>query len=119
MYQFSIPVADETEYFPSQYISDLVRKHGFDGIRYKSMNSMGNCYTIFNCCEENIKFCSSEIVLAQAPKYSIYSLNRSKIIEPPVDFEQHYFLSADKLENIQDYLFRHIEGKKKHGTHEI
>lgn len=119
MYQFSVPVADEKDYYPSQYISDFIRKFGFDGIRYRSMNSQGLCYTLFNCCEDRVKFCSSEIVLARAPKYAIYSLNENTILQTPEEFDKFYNIPQDTFEELKKKVFQHIEKVKRNGSHEV
>ena len=115
MYQFSVPVADEKEYDPSQYISDYVRKYGFDGIRYKSMNSQGYCYTLFNCSEDRVKYCSSELVFARVPRYAIYSLNDNSALIPPEDFDSFYSIAPETFDKIKDRVFQHIERNKRHG----
>ena len=73
----------DSGYKISQYISELVRKHGYDGIAYKSFISNGKNYAIFNCCEANIKFIESEIVQVVAQHIDIVSLNDGERITNP------------------------------------
>lgn len=119
MYQFSVPVLDDKDYYPSQYIADYVRKHGFDGIRYRSMNSQGFCITLFNCSEDRVKFCSSEIVLARAPKYAIYCLNDNSVIPVPDEFDDFYNIPEETIEYMKNEVYTHIGRKRKNGSHEI
>lgn len=76
----------EIGYRVSQYISDLVRKFGYDGIAYKSFISNGKNYTIFNCAETNIEFVGSEIVKVVAQHIDVISLNSSDKIQNPNNF---------------------------------
>lgn len=88
LFQFTIPVVSnkEKEYYPSQYISDFIRKNGYDGICYMSAFSSGRCYTLFNCGESYIEFLDSEMVLHRVPEYHIYRLNSEEKIVPPKGF---------------------------------
>lgn len=76
----------DSGYKISQYISELVRKHGYDGIAYKSFISNGKNYAIFNCCEANIKFIESEIVQVVAQHIDIVSLNDGNRITNPNNY---------------------------------
>ena len=84
----------DSGYKISQYISELVRKHGYDGIAYKSFISNGKNYAIFNCCEANIKFIESEIVQVTAQHIDIVALNDGKnIVNPnnyPLPHKEYY-----------------------------
>lgn len=84
-------------YRVTQYITELIRKHGYDGIAYKSYISNGKNYTIFNCCESNIKFIKSEIVWVTAQHIDIYDLNSGNSISNPNT------LQAPSKEIINDY----------------
>lgn len=53
---------DDKTYKASQYISDLFRKYGFDGIKYRSSLSAGINYVIFNSTKDNLEFNESHII---------------------------------------------------------
>ena len=72
---FSRRVDNDQEYYATQYISDLIRKYGVDGICYNSAVSKGKNITIFNCCEKNVTFISSEVVFVDDIHYNIYNFN--------------------------------------------
>lgn len=113
--QFTIPVRDEKEYYPSQYLSDHIRKYGFDGIRYQSGYSGGYCYTIFNCSEENIQFLSSELLYSQTPKYQIYYLNDDKVLPPPDKWNALFEMTPDTRNQIVEKLKIQVERSQNHG----
>ena len=95
----------DSGYKISQYISELVRKHGYDGIAYKSFISNGKNYAIFNCCEANIKFIESEIVQVVAQHIDIVSLNDGDCITNP----NNYHLPTKKqLQRFKDILIDRI-----------
>lgn len=57
MFDFSRPVYDPADYLPTQIIADHLRKHGVDGVAYRSFLSSGGInYVFFNCCGENLAF---------------------------------------------------------------
>ena len=72
---FSRRVNNDQEYYATQYISDLIRKYGVDGICYNSAVSKGKNLTIFNCNEKNVSFISSEVVFVDEINYNIYNFN--------------------------------------------
>lgn len=78
---YSAVYNDKIGYRVSQYISDLVRKFGYDGMAYKSFISNGKNYTIFNCADTNIEFVESEIVQIIAQYIDIMSLNNGEIVK--------------------------------------
>ncbi len=58
---FSEPVSptDTTaEYAPTQILSDLFRRHGYDGIRYKSLLGPGFNYALFDVDAAGVNSCS-------------------------------------------------------------
>lgn len=59
---FSAPVNDLQEYRLTQFISDEIRKHGVDGICFKSHFTNKDNYVIFNCSMESIQFFKSKII---------------------------------------------------------
>lgn len=60
---FSRPKYNEDDYYLTQYIADLIRKYGYDGIVYRSFFSNKRNYVIFNCAPNSVRFLNSEIVL--------------------------------------------------------
>lgn len=116
MSQFSVPVQDEKAYYPSQYVSDYIRKYGFDGVKYRSWCSTGFCYTIFNCCENNIGFVSSEIVLANACQYSLYDLNTSKRIDAPDGFDSYFKMDSESISEIKEKVYNQLKKQQKKRT---
>jgi hypothetical protein len=54
---FSQPIysEDRASYAPSQYLSEFIKKHGYDGIRYKStLCNKGNNIALFNQCNVSV-----------------------------------------------------------------
>ena len=72
---FILPVYNDAEYALTQYMSDFIRKYGFDGICYYSSNTGEKSYTIFNCCEDNVEFLDSKLVYNYMPRYNFYNLS--------------------------------------------
>lgn len=75
---FMMPVYNDDEYALTQYISDFIRKYGYDGICYYSSSTAEKSYTIFNCCEDNVKFLDSKLVYNYMPQYNFYNLSDSE-----------------------------------------
>lgn len=78
MYEFCSVVSNSEKYTVTQYISDYIRKHGIDGICYRSSLTNGKNYTIFNCAEDNIQFQSSSIYFCQNINYDFIDINKEK-----------------------------------------
>lgn len=77
MATFYMPVANNKEYLMSQYISDFIRKYGYDCICYLSSMTFNKNYTIFSCGENNIEFISSELVENYRTNFELYKINDS------------------------------------------
>ena len=77
MSAFYLPVANDKEYMMSQYISDFIRKYGYDCICYLSSMTFNKNYTIFSCGENNIEFISSELVENYRTNFELYKINDS------------------------------------------
>ena len=105
----------ETGYKASQYITELVRKHGYDGIAFKSFISNGKNYTIFNCCESNIKFVESEIVKIVAQHIDIVSLNNSEDITNPNTYK---LPPKEEYQDFKRYLVDKIKTLTEEQTNE-
>lgn len=103
MQAFYSPGSDMEGYTVSQYISDLVRKHGFDVLVYRSYISQGKNYTIFNSCEKNVSFVSSEIVYTGQQKLEIKKImnENDAIIQPRLSSEN----SKKVIQRIRNYIY--------------
>ena len=100
----------DSGYKISQYISELVRKHGYDGIAYKSFISNGKNYAIFNCCEANIKFIESEIVQVTAQHIDIVALNDGKDIANPNIYPLPH---KEVYQDLKKYLISKINTEQR------
>lgn len=78
MIQFCSCVNDNDDYLATQYISDYIRKHGIDGICYRSSLTNGKNYAIFNCSEDNVRFVSSSIYFCHNIDYEVIDINQKK-----------------------------------------
>lgn len=92
---FYTPVYDENGYSMSQYFSDLIRKYGFNGVRYLSSKTMCRNYTIFTCGENFVEFVNSEPVRNHITKLDLYRINDASKIEPKIDVKFSEFTEAD------------------------
>lgn len=106
MAEFSNPASSEDNYIATQYVSDLIRKYGYDGICYKSSLTGSKNYTIFNCSEENIKFVSSTIICNQGIKYDLYNINNGEIIATPNESGEMQ-LSNEDCSELKDRIINH------------
>lgn len=77
---FSIPVKDSQEYMLTQFISDELRKHGIDGICYKSHFTNKDNYVIFNCSMNNIEFISSKIIRLYSQQLNFIDYSSNKML---------------------------------------
>jgi hypothetical protein len=112
MQAFYSPVYDREGYAVTQYISDLVRKHGFDALGYRSYISQGKNYTVFNCCESNISFVSSEIVYVGQQLYDFRMINSGKKLKRPTASNPNF---EERIRRIKNYIFnstRHFNSIK-------
>lgn len=65
---FSLPVENEDDYIITQYLSEMIKKMGYDGLVYKSAKcNKGKCYVIFN--PENFDCESSELCMVKKVNY--------------------------------------------------
>lgn len=98
MRQFAQTVGKPEQYRVSQYISDYIRKAGFDGIRYSSSLTGGKNITLFNSHEANIQFVSSKLVYSLSQKYQIMDINSGEQI-PVVDNADEW--NQERLNSIR------------------
>ena len=66
----------------SQYISDFIRKYGYDGICYRSSMTFNKNYTIFNCGENNIEFVESELIVNYGMTFDLHKVNDASKVLP-------------------------------------
>lgn len=104
MASFTTPVscADDHNYNATQYITDRIRKNGYDGIAYRSHFSGKTNYVIFNCGSDNVVFVESHLMLIEHKGYQITSLDDESIIhvkKPKCNIEQ---IKKDVKGNIND-----------------
>lgn len=79
-FAFSMPNNNEDNYYLTQYIADLVRKYGYDGIVYRSFFSDKRTYVIFNCAPNYIRFIDSEIVVNYSQINTFVTFNNLKTV---------------------------------------
>lgn len=96
----------DTGYKVSQYVTELVRKFGYDGIAYRSFITNGKNYTIFNCCESNIEFINSEIVQISTQKIEVISMNDGSPITNPNEL---HGISEKQIEDFRQYIIEKIK----------
>lgn len=111
MASFYTPVSNETEYLIPQYISDLVRKYGFDGICYIGSMSWGKCYTIFTCGDNYVEFVDSELIVNRVPRFDLYRLNDSLSIAPQIH-EKFETLTSEDIQKIKGQIIEEVRRNK-------
>lgn len=111
MAKFYTPVSDETEYLIPQYISDLARKYGFDGICYIGSMSKGKCYTIFTCGDNYIEFVDSELIVNHVPRFDLYRLNDSSSVVPQIH-EKFETLTSEDIQKIKEQIIEEVRRNK-------
>lgn len=82
METFCLPVSDG-DYYVTQYLSNLIRNYGFDGIIYKGFATRGTNCTIFNCASRNFKFMSSRVLYTPHPLLGIYDVSTGQELPRP------------------------------------
>lgn len=82
--RFSVPVRDSREYRLTQFISDEIRKHGVDGICYRSHFTNDDNYVVFNCSMNTIAFVNSKIILLHSQKLNFVDFSSDKMIRTEV-----------------------------------
>ena len=102
---YSAVYDSETGYKVSQYITELVRKFGYDGIAYRSHITNGKNYTIFNCCCSNIRFVTSALVQVIAQRIDVVALNDGRTVENPNEMPT---ISAEQISQYKGYLMEKI-----------
>ena len=78
---FSKPISNNDNYTTTQYITDRIRKSGFDGIAYQSYFSTKKNYAIFNCSDNNVGFLHSHLVQVENKGYKVTTLSDDRNIQ--------------------------------------
>lgn len=107
--QFSVPINDSSEYYLTQFISDELRKHGIDGICYKSHFTHENNYVIFNCSMDTIKFSNSKIIQLHSQQLNFIDYSSIKMIST----KAIHNLSKDEIEYEKQYIYGMIRSFKE------
>lgn len=83
MEKYCEPKSNNSSYAFSQFVSDMFRKKGFDGIVYASSYTRKQNLTLFNCDESFIKFKESNLVFCSSKMpCDIYDLSTYKRLTP-------------------------------------
>ena len=102
---FSVPVSDSNEYQLTQFISDEMRKHGVDGICYKSHFTNKYNYVIFNCSMDTIEFVNSKVLQLYSQQLNFIDFSCLKMLSTtPVPN-----LSEDEIRRERGYIYGMIE----------
>lgn len=80
-------------YFITQYLSDYIRKAGYDGIKYWGSMNYGTNYTIFNSHRSKLTFVESKIVATAGIEYKFYDIEKKEKLQvsgklPSIDFDR-------------------------------
>ena len=78
--KFSVPIRNSKEYRLTQFISDEIRKHGLDGICYKSHFTHDDNYVIFNCSMSTLEFINSKIIQLHSQQLNYIDFSSNKIL---------------------------------------
>ena len=105
---FSIPISDSSEYRLTQFISDELRKHGIDGLSYKSHFTNKTNYVIFNCSMDTIKFVNSKIIRLHSQQLRFVDFSNLKMLSTTAIPN----LDADEIKNEREHLYSVIESER-------
>ena len=102
---------DQENYKAPQYVSELFRKYGFDGIKYPSSLSAGNNIVIFNCSPNRVKFLNSRIVRLCQTEYDFADIKNNDKVKKLLKngyTEQSCEKSKQDLQKIKEYYNQKI-----------
>ena len=105
---FTTPVNDPKEYHITQFISDEIRKHGVDGICYKSHFTNNKNYVIFNCSMDTVVFNSSKVLQLHSQQLNFTDFSSVKIISTKAIPN----LSEDDILRKKNYIYGMIQAQK-------
>lgn len=107
MKSYTAPASSDEQYMVSQFISDYIRKAGYDGISYKSFYSNdGINYTIFNSHHLYFEFLGSTLMVYQIQKQQFLDFNENSLIsvESLIDEDEREKVHLD----ISNYLIKKL-----------
>lgn len=110
MQEFGKPSISKSVYRVTQFVSDYIRKAGFDGVRYQSAMSAGTNITIFNCHKSRVEFVNSKILLVNAQHLEIINLESGEKLPEAKDT----FWKPEYLEKARE----EISSIVKHSAYE-
>lgn len=111
MAKFYMPISSEKEYLIPQYISDLIRKYGFDGVCYISSMSFSRNYTLFTCGDNYVEFVDSELIRNHITKFDFYRLNDSSSVAPQIH-EKFETLTSEDIQKIKGQIIEEVRRNK-------
>lgn len=76
--------ATEDVYLMTQFISDYIRKAGYDGVRFKSSMSGGTNITLFNSHKSIVKYRTSKLVFLSTKYFGIADFESGKLLKPVI-----------------------------------
>ncbi len=89
--------------YPTQIVSDYIRKAGYDGIAYRSFYTGGTNYTIFNSHKKNVRYIDSRIVSHQFTNEVFWDFNNSKALQSNVsNVEYDVKLAKEILDGMKN-----------------
>ncbi len=106
---FSRPIKNEKDYIITQFLSDEIRKYGYDGLCFKSIFTDDINYVIFNCSMSNIIFEQSKIIKMCAQESMFIDYNG----ESTIVAGKFSPLSDENIINDKISLLKKIEKMKK------
>lgn len=80
MQKYCTPVTNIEDYIATQYISDMIRKMGYDAVEYKSSRTPKSCVTLFNCHKSFVKYIDSKLVFCETIEPIVYDVNDRKCL---------------------------------------
>lgn len=105
MEKYCEPKSNASSYKISQYISDMIRKKGYDGVIYASSFSRKKNLTLFNCDESYIKFIKSNLFFCSCKMpIDIYDLSTYKRLTP-----KSHKLKKTELDEIRESLEKKLK----------
>lgn len=100
MGQFCTQASSADDYLISQFVAEYIRKFSYDGIAYRSSQTFGINYTIFNSGKNSLKFISSKLIVVASHSYNFIDLNQCKSIVHDADFSKENDTDCERLREI-------------------
>lgn len=118
MWEFTKLAKKPEDYWASQYISEYVRKCGFDAIKYQSSMSSGMNYTIFNCGCNAVEFVESRIVKMICQVNYFADINNEKLLSEDKEYVSSMLNSVEYKKiagNFQSLIRKPAKSKTNEG----